>query len=167
LTSIKEFEGLPDDSKLWVFSLAQEIPVGVTGALATELQEFIDGWRAHGSPVRGALAFPDRWFVLVAADPSFSEVSGCSIDSLFRSVETICRKFDLQVTDPAVIYFRENSRVTALGRDEFETACRSGRILETTPVFNNAVSTLAELRAGRWEQPFARSWHAARFQLSN
>ncbi len=166
---IVEFEQLPNDSKLWIFSLRSALASDTLVALRKEIEQFIATWKAHGRPVLGAVAFPYGQFIAVAADPSFSEVSGCSIDALFKSIETICSKFGIELTDPATIYFKDRigngSAVSSLPRDSFAELCSAGSVTPQTVVFNNAVSALAELRAGRWELPFSESWHAKRFTL--
>jgi hypothetical protein len=161
-----EFKDFPSQSKLWVFTLREELSSQQLQQLEQKLGSFIAAWTAHKMPVRGAVAFPYRCFVLVVADSIETDVSGCSIDSLSRAVESACAEVGVELTDPATIYFKDNQNVTSLHRDDFQQLVSSGKVNSGTPVFNNAVSSLDELRRGRWELPFAESWHAKRFGLS-
>ncbi len=48
-------------------------------------------------------------------------------------------------------------------RPEFRALAREGAVHEDTPVIDSTVSTVGELRAGRWETPMGRSWHGRAF----
>ena len=48
-------------------------------------------------------------------------------------------------------------------REVFADLATSGEVSLRTTVFNNTLTSLADVRAGRWEVPASASWHAQAF----
>ncbi len=159
------FSELSDDSKLWVFSLAERASPDQVALLKRALTEFMAEWRAHGAPVSGCFAVVEDRFILVAADSLGATVSGCSIDSMVKAVETAVRDLPLTLADPSVIFYRAPSgEIRALPRGEFKALATASDFDRSTPVFNPVLSSVRELRESGFELPFEAAWHARAFR---
>ncbi len=156
-------DALPDHARVWVFTVAETLTVETLAAIDGALTAFVTDWVSHGAPVRGGFALLDRRFIIVAADESRGSVSGCSIDSLFRAVGDAIRRAGATLADTADIAYRGATGVELADRPTFRRLVREGRIGPETPVFDTAIRHLRDLRAGKWERPFAQSWHAEHF----
>lgn len=157
----KQFE---NDSKLWVFLVDRPILEEEQESIRAALSEFFKSWNAHGAPVNGAAEFTHGQFLLITASKD-TQVSGCSIDSLFRAVKEICEKGSFEFVAQGNISFLEDNALKTMTQDEFRAYVESGQVSEETTVFNNAVQTLEDLREGKWQLAFKDSWHAKRFPL--
>ena len=104
--------------------------------------------------------------VLVGADESQVDVSGCSNDSLFRAVKTIFREMNLEFPVVPPILYRDSHSIRCVSREEFRDLVKIGMINEETIVFNNTLQTLSEYRQGLWEVPMKDSWHIEAFPIS-
>ena len=50
-----------------------------------------------------------------------------------------------------------------MSRSEFRQAARDGTVTPDTLVFDTTLTSLADLRAGRFERPARESWHGTAF----
>lgn len=164
--SAVDFSLLPDDARVWVFAAPRALaPAGAT-ALLEGVDGFLERWRAHGVPVVGARDWRYDRFLLVGADERATGVSGCSIDSLFRTLAEVQRQVGADFLDRSRVWFRgEDGEIRSVARPEFRTLARAGEVGEETVVFDNTVDTVGAVRGGRWEVPLRESWHAQAFPV--
>jgi hypothetical protein len=160
------FDALPADARLWIFAAERPLAPHERDRLLAAVDEFLEGWRAHGHPLTVARDWRYDQFLLVGVDEGPAGASGCSIDAMVHRLEALERTLAVQLLDHGPVLFRENGRVARLPRPDFATLARSGTITGDTVVFDNTLTRVAELRDGRWETPARQSWHARAFGLS-
>jgi hypothetical protein len=160
---LSSLAALPDQSRVWIFTTAVPLTDDLAARVEAGLKAFVADWMSHGQQVRGGFALCNRRFILVAADETANDVSGCSIDSMFRAVQAAVGRAGVPLADTADIAYRGPNGVELVDRPTFRRLVREGVIRPDTLVFDGTVRTLGEVRAGRWERPFAESWHAEHF----
>jgi hypothetical protein len=162
------FDRIPDSARLWIFGAAGPVGEAAADRIGRAVSDFIDGWTAHGAPVVGGADWRHDRFLLVAADEEATGVSGCSIDALFRTLSRLEKEIGVPLLDSSPVWFRqEDGSIECLDRAAFRARVELGEIGEDTPVFDNTVGSVGEVRAGRWERPFAEAWHAKAFRRSS
>ena len=164
-TTDQLFSSYPDSSKVWIFSSSTKLTNEQEEQIAREVQDFLVSWKAHGDPLQASCKLLHGHFLIVSADEAAIKASGCSIDGLFRTVKRIGEKLSCDLSIGSDIYFLDGLEVASMKADEFEREIKQGRVTEATTVFNNAVQTLGDIRAGAWQTAFKNSWHAKRFPL--
>ena len=158
------FDQMPDDARLWVFAAARPLDDAQQAELLAHVDAFLEQWAAHGAPVVGARDLRHDRFLLVAADERATGVSGCSTDSLFRSLGALEQRLGTSLRDSSLVFWRDaEGAVQAAPRPAFRDAVRAGQVDADTPVFDNTVGSVGELRSGRWELPMRESWHGRAF----
>jgi hypothetical protein len=158
-----EFGELPDHGRVWVFPASRRLEGDEGRRLLEEVDAFLEGWAAHGAPLRSGRALVDGWFLLVGVDEDASRPSGCSVDALVRRLESLGGALDVVLLDRAPVWYRGEEGIRRCSRDEFRALAREGAVGPDTPVFDTSVTRLAELRAEGLERPARRSWHGAAF----
>jgi len=157
------FDHLPDDARLWVFAAAHPLDGAQQELLLAHVDAFLQHWAAHGAPVVGGRDLRHGRFLLVGADERATGVSGCSIDSLFRSLGRLEEEAGVALRDSSLVFWRDGEgRVQAAPRPAFRERVRAGEVAEDTPVFDNTIGSVGELRAS-WELPMRESWHGRAF----
>lgn len=161
------FDRLPDDARLWVFAAARPLDDAQREQLLAHVDDFLDRWAAHGAPVVGGRELRHGRFLLVGADERATGVSGCSIDSLFRTLGELETRTGVALRDASLVFYRDaEGAVQAEPRPAFRERARAGGVDGETTVFDNTVGTVGELRAGRWELPMRDAWHARAFGVA-
>jgi hypothetical protein len=159
----QSFSSLPDSARLWVFAAARPLSPEEQQRLLAAVDDFLEQWNAHRVPLDCARELRYDQFLLVGADEVAAGVSGCSIDSLVRTMKDLGRQLGVELLDHASVYYREGDAVRRVTRDDFADAAASGGVTPATTVFDNTVATAGALRQGRWEAPAATTWHARAF----
>ena len=164
--STVDFSLLPADARLWIFAASRPLSADESAALLGRVDAFVEGWLAHGHPVVGARDWRYDRFLLVGADERATGVSGCSIDTLFRVFKELEAQLGAGLLDPCGVWVRDAAgEIPSAARPEFRALVQSGEVGEDTVVFNNTITTVGELLAGKWEVPVRDSWHAHAFAV--
>jgi hypothetical protein len=158
------FDRLPDDARLWVFAADRPLDDAQQADLLAHVDDFIARWAAHGAPVVGARELRHGRFLLVGADERATGVSGCSTDTLFRTLGELESRLGVTLRDSSLVFWRDAAgEVQTAPRAAFRERVRAGEVDADTPVFDNTAGTVGDVRGGRWELPMRASWHGRAF----
>lgn len=154
------FEKLPDDARVWVFGAAGEMTSAASERLLDAVDDFLDDWNAHGSPLVCAREWRDNRFLAVGVDQSTAGASGCSIDGLFRTLQRLEPELGTTLLGAARVYYRDaDGRVNVTTRPGFSRLAREEKIGAQTAVFDTSLTSAAQWRT-EFERPAKESWHA-------
>jgi len=162
--ALSRFEGLPDEARVWVYGFDRAPDADTRERMSDVLDHFVKTWVSHDVPVAGAYAIVEDRF-LVMAGHCTDGISGCSTDSSVRVVKAIRDHFGVDALDRSLVFFRDaDGHVTSLSRVDFQRKVEAGVLGAGTVVFDTTIQHLSDLRAGRFETTFEKSWHAKAFQ---
>lgn len=139
----------------WIFQLEKPFTAAQQPALAQGLNEFLQRWKAHGHPVKGAAELRHQRFFILQAEEGTT--SGCSIDSMTREMEQILSAQGLALLEPAFILYRQADG--GMGQVHFRdvrTAIASGQLTADTVVYDTSMGQSSDL--ARFEVPLSQSW---------
>jgi hypothetical protein len=159
------FADMPDHARVFIHALSRPLDEAEVARFLERVDLFLDGWVAHGETVSGARDWRHGRFLLIAADESVTGLSGCSIDSLVRTMKELEAEFGLSLLDSKPVYYRGPRGVERVDREEFGRRVGTGLVAHDTIVFDNTIAELGALRRGGWEKPFHASWHARLWTL--
>ena len=153
------FDSLPDDSRVWVFGADRALDTASTQRLLGIVDAHLAQWAAHGSPLTSARDWRDDRFLTVAVDQHTAGASGCSIDTLFRQLQTLERELAVSLVGGGRVFYRDPSgSVQSADRAAFTDLADRGVVTPSTAVFDPTVQTLGDWRRG-FERPARESWH--------
>lgn len=152
------------ESRVWIYQSSR--PFGEQEALQVDeqLYQFYSQWQAHGAPVKGWGKLVFGQFIVMMADETGTNVSGCSTDGMVRIIKSIERQYSVNMFDRLVLTFLVKGKAEMLPLGQVQYAVDKGYIDGTTPLFNNTVGTKKELLE-HWLVPVKDSWLAARLSL--
>lgn len=151
---------LSDQSRVWIFPSARPLSASEVEAMEARIADFFRSWASHGAPVPAAGAVLDQHFVVVAVDDSLAP-SGCSIDSLFRTMAQIENDLQIPLLDTSRVFAQYEGRVVSFTREEFRRQAKEGRLGGDTFVYDTTAESLEAIRNRRWIRRAADSWHAS------
>lgn len=157
------FAQLPSSARLWIFAADRPLTGPDRERLLTQVDAFLAGWSAHGVPLTCARDLRHDQFLFVAVDEAATGASGCSIDAMVRGLRTLEREIGATLIDSPPIWYRDQGKLRGASREHFAELARAGSVSLDTPVFDNTLATVGEVRDGRWEVPARESWHRLAF----
>lgn len=157
------FADLPEHARLWVFAAERELSADEADRLLGASDAFLTQWAAHGAPLTCARDYRLNRFLLVGVDEQAAGVSGCSIDALTRTLKQLSAELGVALIDNSPVIYRDGEEIQRVSRARFGELAESGVVSLSTPVFDNTVATVGDVRAGRWEKPAGESWHGKAF----
>ena len=155
---------LSDNSRVWIYQSSRAFIEKEENEVNEQLHQFYSHWQAHGAPVKGWAKLLFRQFVVVIADETNVEVSGCSTDSSVRVIKSLERQYDVNFFDRMMITFLVKGKAEMLALNQVQYAIDKGYINKDTPLFSNVISTKKELFE-KWLIPLKDSWLADRVLL--
>ena len=154
---------LPDHARVWVFAAECPLETAARDGLLADVDAFLDGWAAHGTPLRCGRDLVEDRFLLIAVDEQAAGVSGCSIDALTRQLRAHEQRLGMALLDNGPVHYRADGRVVRVTRAQFGALADAGTVTPDTVVFDNTVPDLGAVRSGKWETPARGAWHGRAF----
>ena len=152
---------LPRSARVWIYGAAEPVTPEQRDALGLHMKRFLTAWNSHEQTVMPGWQLVHDQFVVIGADETAMNLSGCSIDSMFHALEDFNRSSGLNFASSGnqVFYRDDTGTVQCVDRIAFAGLAKKGSINEETVVFNNVIGTVGEFLGGRWEVPMRDSWH--------
>lgn len=157
------FDQLPDHGRLWVFPASRTLEAAERDALLAEVDDFLDGWAAHGTPLHSARDFREDRFLLVGVDQDASAPSGCSVDALVRRLRGLGDRLGVVLIEHGSVWYRGAEGIESASRSEFRALAASGSVTPDTPVVDTTLTRVSQVREEGLERPARDSWHGKAF----
>ncbi|MGI4804828.1 MAG: hypothetical protein ACRYFL_08670 [Janthinobacterium lividum] len=145
-------------SRIWVYQANRELTETEIVKLQPLLNQFAQSWTAHNQQLKAAAQIVFNRFIILLVDESQAGASGCSIDKSVHFMKEVESEFNINLFDRFQTAYFSGDEIKTANREAFETLLREGKVNAETIVFNNMVSTLADLES-KWQVPLKNSWH--------
>jgi hypothetical protein len=149
-------------SRVWIYQGHRPFTAQESASTRGLLDSFIRSWASHGTPVKGFAGIEYDQFIILMADETASDVSGCSTDSSVHLIKQIEQQTGIRLFDRLNLAFYPDRKVRLIPLAQLPQTLESGSINAETPFFDNTVQTKAELEE-KWLIPLKDSWLAGRF----
>lgn len=157
---------IPEDfhptSRVWIYQSSRLFQISEALQIETMLNDFVQSWNSHGTPVKGYANLLFGQFVVLMADETATGVSGCSTDSSVRLIKEMETAFTVSMFDRQTLAFLVNEKIQTLPMSQVPYALENGFIKTDTIYFNNLVLDKASL-LNKWMIPVSDSWLAAKY----
>ena len=155
------FQALPPEARVWVFASDRPLSGNDSELLLGEVDRFLAQWKAHGHPLRCAREWREDRFLAIGVDPTAEQASGCSIDGLFRGLQTLEKALNTRLVAGGRVFYRDASGAAqVVARPEIAALASKGALTPKTPVFDLSITAAADYRA-RFESPAGDTWVSA------
>ena len=144
-------------TNIWFFSIKTSLSPAKASALQADLDRFTANWKSHGADVVGGATLKYHRFVIVQADPNDPRPSGCSIDSMRKSVEDILAHHQIECLDAGHVFYRgPEGQIEGANFRELPSLVANGTLSAGTIMFDHTLSQTDDLN--RWEVPLVETW---------
>ncbi|MEP7142425.1 MAG: hypothetical protein ABI707_06130 [Ferruginibacter sp.] len=153
-----------DSSKVWIYQSNRLFFISEALQIEEMLEQFVNGWKSHGSTVKGYANIFFGQFIVLMADETATGISGCSTDSSVRVIKEIEQKMNVQLFERQTLAFVVKEKIQLLPLSQLSYAVKNDFINGDTLYFNNTVLTKKELLQN-WIIPIKESWLAKLINL--
>lgn len=154
------FNEIDGSARVWIYPADRSFSVEETEVLRSRIQQFATNWLSHQRPVQGTGEVIELRFIVLAANESFTDVSGCSIDSSVKFIRELEAEIGVNLFDRTQMYFQDSEKaVQAIDFRKIQEAFDSGLIQENTPVFSLQINEMNTFRNG-FSSPFKATPYA-------
>lgn len=150
---------MPAHSRVWMYKSAVAFTPAQTAAISKQGQAFADSWVSHGDEVRTAFGVLNDHFVVIVADLEDMVICGGSVDGSVQFIKRLEADMGLSLTDRMVVLYEKDAAIHTCRVPEVEDLLKTGEITADTIVFDDLVSTKADLDA-RFRTPLRNTWMA-------
>lgn len=159
------FEGLPDDSRLWLVALERPLDDAQQQRLGAGLDDLLASWRHKGHVYEGAWALLERQILAVAEPTMAAAPSGCAIDGFFRKLARLRESAGLASMPEDAVMVRGPEGLRPVVREALASEIAAGRLAAETPVADLALYSLGQLRRGELWKPLRATWIGRKFRV--
>lgn len=150
---------LSPDSRVWIYQAERDLTSLEEDEMTQELSNFVREWVAHGKNLQADFRIFFNRFICLFVDESAHGASGCSIDSSVHFIQSLERKYGVQLMLRTQIAYLADDQIRTVEMNDFSDLAKNGEVDSNTLVFNNLVRNLGEMRSG-WIVPAKKTWHS-------
>lgn len=149
---------LPLHSRVWIYQSSRFFTNDEVNTIQAATGEFLAQWNSHGNALSAEINLLHNLFLIIAVDEAAAMASGCSIDKSVRLVKDLETKLNVSLTGRTTIaYLDDAQKIQLKNFADFKKEIENGSVKNTTTIFNNLLSTLADLKSN-WVIPANQSW---------
>ena len=153
------------ESRVWIYQSSRLFTMSESLQIEEILNEFASNWKSHNIPVKGFGTLFFGQFIILMADETATDVSGCSTDSSVRLIKEIEKSFAVNLFDRTNLAFVINDKIQILPMSQLKYAMENEFIGPNTLFVDNNVHNKLDL-INRWIIPIKDSWLGKKFQVS-
>jgi hypothetical protein len=153
-----DYNLISENSKVWIYQSNLELSEEISHIFEKAIEQFVEQWTSHNHTLKAWGKLFHNRFVVLMADESQSVASGCSIDKSVNFIRELQKISGTDFFDRFCFAYKNQDKIIAVNRVEFERMFKNSEITEDTLVFNNLVQTKKDFESG-WLIPLGKSWH--------
>ena len=112
-----DYNQLSPDSRVWVYQSNRPFNTEEIDWLNQQLWDFVSQWATHSNKVKGYGSIYKNQFIVLVADESVYDVSGCSTDSLMRFIKEIEKALNVNLFDRMSVACEINGEIVTMSSE--------------------------------------------------
>jgi len=156
--TVTDLNSLSEGARVWIFQSSKPLVGDMRTQIASSLIAFLKDWAAHGKSLFAAFEIRYDRFIVIGVDEAMAQATGCSIDKLIKTIQAIDSSYGLDLLERMKVAYRDGEDIKEVDANAFAKMLADGQADQDTPVFNNVVESIGELKTS-WETTVKESWH--------
>jgi hypothetical protein len=163
---LEQLGTFPDSARAWLYAADRNLLPHEQQAVLQHLEKTVTHWKSHGTVIPAAARFLDDATLVVVADFTGAELSGCSIDRMVSAVRDAGEPLGVNLVDNLGVHYWGEQGFAFASRKAFADMVAEGVTTPETFVLDLTLMTLGEVRNGKWKRPMKETWHRRAFKLA-
>jgi hypothetical protein len=152
-----QFNSFAPESKVWIYGSDRKLTEKECLEIQTELDLFTQTWTAHQMQLHAKAAVLENYFVVIMADETQAQVSGCGIDKSVNFMQKLGKSLNINFFNRLLVYVDTKQEVLAMSAQKAIDAIDNGSIHLNSLIFNPLVQTKSDFETN-WKIELKDSW---------
>ncbi|MEM7162877.1 MAG: ABC transporter ATPase [Bacteroidota bacterium] len=150
---------MDNDSRVWIYQSDRELSKEEGDFIVQQGEHFIESWTAHGAKMKASIALFHQTHLVIFADESAAQASGCSIDASVHFVQDLGKELNVDFFNRLKVAVSKENRIHLFHSSELTKKIKAEELTWEDTTFDNLVSTKSDFEK-KWRIPLKNSWLA-------
>ena len=146
-----DFHTLPEDSRIWIYASENALTEDQQSHILTYIAEHLKGWNAHKVALTAGVTILENHFIVVALDEGKNGASGCSIDTLQKTIQELEKELSISLMNRLNVFCRIDNEIQCIPSFKLESMAKAD-----TPFYDLTILTKSDLNT--YLKPISEGW---------
>ena len=111
---LSEFYNLPDSSRIWMYASEEVLTSKQQDFILDYISEHLRTWNAHKLDLTAGVTIMENRFIIVALDEEKNKASGCSIDTLQKTILELEKELSISLMNRLNVYCKIDGEIKCI-----------------------------------------------------
>jgi len=148
---LADFNTLPEEARIWIYASENALTEDQQSYILTYITEHLKGWNAHKVPLTAGVTILENHFIVVALDEGKNGASGCSIDTLQKTIQELEKELSISLMNRLNVFCRIDNEIQCIPSFKLESMAKAD-----TPFYDLTILTKSDLNT--YLKPISEGW---------
>jgi hypothetical protein len=148
---LADFNTLPEEARIWIYASENALTEDQQSHILTYIAEHLKGWNAHKVPLTAGVTILENHFIVVALDEGRNGASGCSIDTLQKTIQELEKELSISLMNRLNVFCRIDNEIQCIPSFKLESMAKAD-----TPFYDLTILTKSDLNT--YLKPISEGW---------
>ena len=150
---LADFHTLPEESRIWIYASENALTADQQIHILTYIAEHLKGWNAHKVPLTAGVTILENHFIVVALDENKNGASGCSIDTLQKTIQELEKELSISLMNRLNVFCRIDNKIECIPSFKLGSVAKAD-----TPFYDLTILKKADLNT--YLKSISEGWYA-------
>ena len=148
---LADFNKLPDSCRIWIYASEKALTAEQQEYIFNYIAEHLKEWNAHKVPLTAGVTILENHFIVVALDEGKNGASGCSIDTLQKTIQELEKELSISLMNRLNVFCRIDNEIQCIPSFKLESMAKAD-----TPFYDLTILTKSDLNS--YLKPISEGW---------
>jgi len=150
---LADFHTLPEQARIWLYACEKALTQSQQDYILNIISEELKDWNAHQRPLTAGVTILENHFIIIALDESKNGASGCSIDTLQKTIQKIEKELTLCLMNRLNVFCKIEDEILCIPSFKLSTVAN-----KDTLFYDLTIQKKSELNS--YLKPISEGWCA-------
>ena len=123
-----DFNTTADQSRIWIYAAEHKLTNDQENYILNHISDHLQNWEAHKVPLTAGVTILENRFIVVALDESENGASGCSIDTLQKSIQNLEKDLSISLLNRLNVFCKIEDEILCIPSFKLESIAKSNTL---------------------------------------
>ena len=119
------YNTMPDHARIWIYASEKSFTKDQESYILKFISNHLQNWEAHKLPLTAAVTILEHHFIVVALDESKNSASGCSIDTLQKTIQGLEKEISIDLMNRLSVFCKIGQVIQCIPSDKLGDVVKS------------------------------------------